>query len=49
MEKFDVSINEAAFRLIEEKAIKEQKSISSICREVIEEYYKTCGKEDQND
>ncbi len=49
MEKIDVSINEMAFSLIEEKAVKEGKSISSVCREIIEEYYSQCGKENQND
>ncbi|WP_169337722.1 ribbon-helix-helix protein, CopG family [Proteocatella sphenisci] len=49
MEKIDVSINEAAFNLIEEKAIREQKSISAVCREVIEEYYKNIGREHKDD
>lgn len=49
MEKIDVSIKEEIFKLIEDKAIKEQRSISSVCRMVIEEYYKRHGKELQND
>jgi len=49
MEKIDVSINEEIFKLIEEKAIEDQRSISSVCRFVIEEYYKKHGKELRND
>lgn len=43
MEKIDISISEEIFKLIEEKAIKEKRSISSTCRNVIEEYYKRYG------
>lgn len=49
MEKIDVSIKDEIFKLIEEKAIKEQQSISSVCRVVIEEYYRRHGKEFQDD
>lgn len=49
MEKIDLSIKEELFKLIEDKAIKEQRSISSVCRMVVEEYYKSHGKELQND
>lgn len=45
MEKIDLSIKSEIYKMIEEKASKENRSISSVCRIVIEEYYKRYGIE----